>query len=196
MRRLRLALVLLPFLAACSGSSPTAPTPVATPAPVAPAPAPVATTRSLTFAPASTNPVGSALGVIGGSRGAEAGKIVLAVAAFNLAGVTKMRGTLRWDRNLLEYDTWGEGEWFKQGGALVEWTFFTSTAGQVGLFLDRPTTLPGANGSGEIILIRLKPRAGVVSGTSAVQWDEPAIYTGIFSQLPLTNSYGGTITIQ
>lgn len=181
-----LPIVALLLVAGCSKSSPTAPTPAP----------PVVVTRTLTFAPASSSPSPGTLSVQLASRGHEAGKIAVAINAHNLSGVVRVRGALRWDRNLLEYDSWGEGDWFKQGGALVDWTFFTSTPGQFTLFIDRPTTLPGAVGSGEIILLRLKPRAGVTSGTSQIQWDEPAVYPVNFSPFPLVNVYGGTVTIQ
>jgi hypothetical protein len=182
--------VVIACAVACGSNSPTAPTP--------PVVAPPPTTRIpvLTFTAATNTPVGAALAIQVASRGQEAGKIAIAITAHNLNGVVRVRGGLRWDRNLLEYDTWGEGDWFKQGGALVDWQHFTSTPGQLTLFLDRPTTLPGASGSGEILLIRLKPRAGVLSGSSQIQWDEPAIYPVNFSALPLNNVYGGTITIQ
>lgn len=175
---------------ACGGgnSSPTAPTAVSQPVTTTPS------LPTLTFEP-QPGLSGAAMGIFAGSRGHEPGKVALAITAHNLSGVHKVRGTIAWDRNLLEFDAWGEGDFLKQGGALVDWTYFTNQPG-LQLFLDRPSTFPGANGDGEIFLFRLRPRAGVTSGSSQVQWSDPVVYDASFRRRPLDTVRGGTITIR
>lgn len=180
----------LVFITACGGDSPLAPPPV-----TAPPPAPVV--RTVTFTPDASTITGSALSIQTSNRGNEAGKVTIAIVVHNIPrSVHKVRGELRWDPALLEYDNWGQGDFLNQGGALVDWTISTATAGQVSLFLDRPSTLPPAGGSGEIIVLRLRPRTGVTSGTSRLQWDDPRLLDSEFRRYVPANIYTGTITIQ
>jgi hypothetical protein len=201
--RLRNLLFVVAFAAACGGgssSSPTAPTPTPTPTPT-PAPPPPAApvVLSLTFTPQVANPTadtGEAISVQVASRGQDPGKIFLAMVVHNVDKVFKVRGTLRWNPAVLDYDTWGEGDFLKQGGALVDWTHFTNSPGEFVMFLDRPTTVSAAAGTGEVILIRLKAHAGVTSGTALIQWDEPKLYDSQFRSVTPSRAYGGTVTVQ
>lgn len=180
--------VMSSLIAACGGGgSPAAP---------APTPAPTPVPLRLTFAPATTTPIGAAMAIYPASRGHQDGMISLAITAHNLVEVYKVRGELRWNPAVLDFDSWGQGEFFNQGGAIVDWTFYTTGGDHIALFLDRPSTLPGASGSGEIFLFRLKPRPGVRSGQTAIQWSDPRLYNEGFRARPLDNVYGGVVTIQ
>lgn len=141
---------------------------------------------------------GNALGVawpgpnFSATDGRDAGAIWVAVKATG-ANVGQVRGTLKWDRALLSFDGYSQGPWFAQNGALVTWTLLTNTPGEVGFLLDRPSTLDGATGTGTVIYLRLRALA---RGTSALQWDDPALRGTNGSARPLTGgSFGGTITI-
>jgi hypothetical protein len=193
MRPITVVLILTAVaLAACGGgdSSPTAPTPVSTPTPT-PTPVP-----EITFTPATASPVGAAMAIFPASRGQEPGMISLAITAHNLTGVYKVRGEVRWDPEVFRLEAWGEGDWLKQGGALVDWTFYNNSPGELVLFLDRPTTFPPAEGSGEIFLFRLEPAPGVTSGQSAIQWSDPRLFDEGFRRQQLDNVYGGTLTLR
>jgi hypothetical protein len=179
---------LLVGLSAC-GSNPVAPP---TPAPPTPTPTPALV---LTFTPQTASPIGAALAIFPGSRGQKEGMISLAVTAHNLNNVSKVRGEILWDPDVLDFDSWGEGDWFKQGGALVEWSFY-DYAGKISLRLDRPSTLPGASGSGEIVLFRFKPHGTRRTGSTPLQWNNPELWESDYSDCRLDNVYGGTITIQ
>lgn len=183
-----LLIAMLLIAVACNKGTPTSPSP-STPPPASPTP------PALTFTPDTESPSGRAMAILVASRGHEPGKITLAVTAHNLSNVSSVRGEIWWDQTLLVYDNWGQGEWFAQGGAIVDWTFFTNTPG-IQLYLDRPTTLPTAAGSGEVFLFRLRPRDGVRSGTTQIQWSEPRIYDQGFRTVLLNNVYGGTVIIQ
>jgi hypothetical protein len=171
------------------GSSPAAPTP--TPTPPAPAPLPV-----VTFTPDVATPGNLSLSVQVASRLAEPGKINLAVVATGLVGVYNVRGDLLWNPDLLEFDTWGEGDWLKQGGAVVDWAFFVGTPGQIGLVLGRSDAYPPATGSGEVFLFRLRPRSGVTSGSSRLTWEDGRVEDSASRALDLNRVSGGTITIR
>lgn len=190
--RTTIVLLLATVAVSCGGDSPIAPssiTPAQQPPPVV--------VRTLSFQPDVPNVSGSALSIQIGSRGSETGKINLAIMAHNIPhSVYKVRGELRWDPAILEFDAWGQGEWLNQGGALVDWTFFTSTPGELSLFLDRPSTLGPAGGSGEVFLFRLRPRAGITSGNSRLQWNEPRLLDTNFRQITPNNIFTGTVTVQ
>lgn len=206
-RRSLALMVACVIIVGCGKSSPTAPTattqpPAPTPAPApAPTPQPAPAPPALTFAPQTVSPVGAALAIFPASRGQEPGKIAVAVTAHNLSDVVTIFGTIRFDPNVLEYDGWGEGDWFKQGAGspAIDWRFFPDlNPGEIKLAIQRTSAgLPGASGSGEIILFRFRPRAGVRSGTSTLRWDGPSLRgPQVTRELPLNNAYGGTITIQ
>jgi hypothetical protein len=210
---LLVGLTVLPAVACNKAETPTAPTPVPTPAPSAQAP-PV-----LTFEPDTLTPVGQAVALTYGSRSQEPGKIVVAVTGFNLRneisptvnGVSAVRGRLKWDEALLEIDGVGVGDLF--GG---------NSGGNVdnGGWPEVPGTFPfGARrndqarvtGSGELVLLRLRPRTGITTGTTRIELEPFLANEGgpfpfmtpllLFPYQPprgnqLQNAYGATIAIR
>jgi hypothetical protein len=148
----------------------------------------------VTFTPQTTSPVGRAIAIMASDRGATDGMVTVVVNGYNLPPFHMVRGEIRWNAALFEFDAWGKGAMFDSDG--MDWTFYTSTPGEISLFLTYPSTLPARSGSGELIAFRLKPRAGVRSGSSQVVWNDPRVLTSSFSSVGLQNAYGGTITIQ
>lgn len=188
MIRRALGLIVLILLVACGGgsSSPTSPSTV-TPTPV--------TTLSIESQWPGVQ-TGNAIGVAGTDfrAGADPGTIWIAIVG-HVNDCYMVRGDLRWDPAVLDWDAWGKPDWFQQGGALVDWTFYPST-GHLSLYLDRPSTVSGASGTGEIIYLRFKPHAGVTQGHSPLQWDDPIFYGKNYAARPLVGGiYGGTVTI-
>jgi hypothetical protein len=172
----------------CSGGSNPSPT-APSPSPAPPAPAPLV----LTFTPTSPNPSGATLSIQNTTRGAEAGKVTMAIWVHNAPPFHKVRGEVRWNPELLEFDSWGRGAMLDTDG--MDWTFFTSGGGRITLWLDRPSTLPAVFGTGEVFAFRLRPRAGVRSGSTALVWDAPRLLTAGLSQV-VSRGVGGTVTIQ
>lgn len=199
--------------AGCSSSkseTPTAPTPPVTP----PAPAlPV-----LTVEPDTTSPVGQAVAITYASRAQEPGKIAVAVTGYNLrnqlsngtVGVFGVVGVLKWDDALLEVDGVGAGD-FLGGNSQANCCRWTGP--------DAPGTYPFsvdrddrsvATGSGELFLIRVKPRAGITAGASRIEMIPfksndssvtfmPTVLLVPFRPPPaikVDNVYGATITIR
>ncbi len=189
-------------LGACGGkdANPAAPSSPSTPAP--------AGTMTLVFTGAwpaarvdspTVTGNGNAVGVtwpgptFKDTDGKDAGAIWVAIKATG-ADVGQLRGDLRWDPSLLKLDAYIPGEWFAQGGALVDWTLLTHTLGQVSFQLARPTTMPGATGTGSVVYLRLR---AIARGTSALQWSSPELRGSDSSDRPLTGgSFAGSITIQ
>ncbi len=156
-------------------------------------PLPPPTLRFVPEAPSTV--VGQVVSLQPTGKMGETGKVVLAVWLHNQDRVFRFRGSVRWDRNLLDYDAWGEGDWFKQGGALVNWTVTTSTPGQITFSMDRPSTASAASGSGEVLIIRLKPKTAVSNGTTPLQWDQPVVSDSTGRSVGIDRAYGGSITV-
>ena len=127
---------------------------------------------------------------------AEAGKVSIALVATRLDGVYTLRGDLTWNPDLLEFDSWAEGAWFKQGNAVVDWAFFVETLGQIGFVLGRSTSFPAATGSGEIFVLRLRPRAGVTSGSTRLEWDDARLLDEANRPVSLSDVPTGVVTIR
>jgi hypothetical protein len=210
---LSIALAFIPVAGCNSAESPTSPTPEPTLGPSAPLP-PV-----VTFEPDTLTPVGQAVALTYGSRSQEPGKIVVAVTGFNLRneisptvnGVSAARGRLKWDDALLEIDGVGVGDLF--GG---------NSAGNVdnGGWPEMPGTFPFAvrrndqarvTGSGELVLLRLRPRTGITAGTTRIELEPFLANEGgpfpfmtpllLFPYQPprgnqIENAYGGSIEIR
>lgn len=164
--------------------------------PTGPRPTPTPSQPTLTFIPETDSPIDRSLAIGLSSRGQEPDKISIAVRAVNLVDLVKVRGNVKWDPRLFDFEGWGRGEFFESGGALVNWTLYNNTPGEIELFLDRPDTLPGATGSGEIILLRFQLKAGITSGSTSIQWDAPEVFGAGYHQIAFARSYGGTIVIQ
>jgi hypothetical protein len=153
------------------------------------------------------------------------GDIGLAVFGYNLKndlvipgdgiGVQTIYGRVKWDGALLEPAGGAVGDFLKQGGAAASlcppFASSQSVEGSTqGFCAQRAGTRPYAYGNGEIFVFALRPRAGVRSGTSTVQFIEgsgeyPQERVIIFPALgvianprhqPLDHYYGGTITIR
>jgi hypothetical protein len=179
----------------------------------------------LTLEQDTATPVGQAVALTYASRAQEPGKIAIAVTGYNIqnqitpdvVGFNQAEGRLRWDASLLEVDATGAGDLL--GG--------NSLAGMcVPRDPEIPDTFPfcigrldraRVTGSGEIILVRLKPRSGVTSGTTRVELvpflansggtGVPTIATfttslWLFPYIPgargnvFQNVYGATVTIR
>src|SRR5204863_10091333 len=121
---------------------------------------------------------------ITGSDGRDAGAVWVTVKATG-SNVGQVRGTILWDSSLLTFDAFSEGEWFKQGNAVVNWNagLLVNTPGQVTFLLDRPSTVAGATGTGSVVYLRLRAK---VRGTTGIQWNNPELRGPDFSSRPLT----------
>ncbi len=220
-RRLLLALpiVVLCGITACSSdrttpASPTPTTPVTTTTPPTTTPP---SSRVLTFTPDTPTPIGEAVAITVASRGQEDGKIALAVTAFNMVnqsnlggspGIAGVYGRVRWDSALLVNDAAGIGDLMRQDG--VEPSCCTPGEADIvaadGTFpfsIQRRPGTPLVSGSGEIVLFRLVPRAGVTSGTSRLDFIPISpLFPELIRLRPFPtyavpqNVYGGTITIR
>lgn len=155
------------------------------------------------------------------SRAQEEGTITVAVTGFNLqnrvastvSGVVGVVGRLRWDTQLLEHDT-VNGQIVIGGGDLLrEGDNSRVSVRGVTLMPEEPGTFPfqitrndnpRVQGSGELILVRLRPRQGVVSGTTRIELapfvtpSNTLVAMELFPPLPtrtnqLDNVYGATI---
>lgn len=190
----------------------TAPTPAPTPRPSAQTPA------VLTLEQDTSSPAGQAVALTYGSRSQEPGKIVVAVTAFNLLngplssqnGFFGAIGRLRWDEALLEIDAVGIGDLLggNSGGTVSR-----------GIWPEMPGTFPFhvqrndrtlVTGSGELVLLRLRPRTGITSGTTRIELEPFLANAGrpfsfmtslwLDPYLPargnqIENAYGATIAI-
>jgi len=199
----RLASAVVVSLLACACSSPTTPTltplpvtnPPATPAPVKP---------TLTFTPESSTPVANSYTLSADTT--TAGEITLTMNANAFAStrhVAKVRATLLYDPDVLVEDSgYIQGDWMKQNNALAVFTIGTYGAGQLGLWVDRPDSLPGVNGSGAIVSKRFTVARGVRNRTTPVQWTDTHAFNvgGLSGTQSLTDllvrDYAGMITIQ
>jgi hypothetical protein len=181
--RMTVALAIALIASACSktasSSSPSAPT---------------ATVRTLSFASDSATAVGQSIGITLSSVQGPPGTIRLAIFGYNLKndkgqggsgnGVSDLCGRVKWDGTLLEQAAVPEaGDFLKQGGVAVTISgslpSSQSLAGSTaGWCANRPpqaegTLLqPGAFGNGEIVHLLLRPRDGVTTGTSSIQFIE------------------------
>ncbi len=209
----------LTVTAACnSTAAPTAPTPTPTPAPVVTTPTPLLPVLALE--PDTGSPVGESVAITYGSRSQEAGKIVIAVTGFNLTnqrsatafGVRGVIGAVRVDDAVLEFDAYGFGALLggNDGATFCD----NDTGGFRSFFPDVPGIYPfcvlsrspaNVTGSGELILIRFKPRPGVTSATTRVELVpfQSNGYTTTLDMLPgpsttnkIQNTYGATVTIR
>ena len=117
----------------------------------------------------------------------------IAIAAFNLPPFHKLRGELRWNPQVLELDTWGQGDMFRHDG--TDWSWFNNSPGEISLFLDYPDSLPARTGSGEIILFRFKPRQGVTSGSTELVFNRLEVIGLPFRTVGPQRAYGGVITV-
>lgn len=190
----RYAFVLgLSLLSACGGGGGGSPTPVPTPVPT---PAPL----TFTFTPqAGTAPPNFTMSIQQTTANVRADEIGLSIMAHGLSNICKVRGTVRWDGRVLRMpasEGWAHGPWFEQGGALVDWTFFTNSPGELVLFLDRPTSQGCVSGTGEIFRFYLIPTSGTRAGASQIQWDDPRLYDAGFRSQRLDNTFGGEVRFQ
>jgi hypothetical protein len=170
-RALAAGLVLVLSASCGQSAAPTAPTPSA------PAPTPI-TTSVLTLEPDTGTPVGQAVAITFASRAQEAGKITVAVTGFNLqnqitptvVGVSTVAGRLKWDDALLELDAIGAGDMFggNAGANFGRDSRGTDAPGEYPFVISR-IDLARVTGSGELFLLRLRPRPGVNTGTSRIE---------------------------
>jgi len=187
MKRMLCGTLLLVGVVACGSKSPTQPSPTPTPTPKVP---------SVTFTSTAGAIAGTTLSLVPASLSNDReGTVSFSVRIDNALGVSKVRGDLLFDGALLEYDGWAHGGFLEQSDAVVDWTWIDNY-GRLSLFLDRATQAGGASGNGTIIAFRLKPRAGVTSGSTQIQWNDPVLYNVGFRPLIINRQYGGTVTIQ
>jgi hypothetical protein len=195
-------------------------------APTAPTPAPVVTAPPtppvLTLEPDTDSPVGESVAITYGSFGQEPGKISIAITGFNLRnqigvepiisptgfGVSGARGQVRVDDALLEFDGYAFGDFV--GGAVQGVICPPILPESPGIYPfcvarkdDKQVT-----GSGELFLLRFKPRPGITAGATRIELvphkAHQQNYTTPLQLLPffpsgtnkIQNSYGGTITIR
>jgi len=126
-----------------------------------------------------------------------------------MPGIAGVYGRVRWDDSLLVQDAVGIGDLMSQDGV----TPGCCTPGeapiqpQAGTFPFSVQRMPGTplvSGSGEIVLLRLRPRDGVTSGTSRIEFVQiaPPFFPEVIRFRPFPtytvpqNVYGGTITIR
>lgn len=167
---------------------------------------PTSTVPTLTFSAETATPVGEAIAVTLASRDQLSGMTTLAVSGFNLrnlgSGVGAVAGRVTWDTSLLALDAVDSGDWFRTGGGLMGCCKYPvdDPPGSYTFLVSRENGSPPISGSGEIFLLRLKPRQGVVSGTSRIQFAQfnqfPPVYLSPNVARPLDNLYGGTVTIR
>lgn len=183
-------------LVACGGTSPVSPSTGSSGSGTGGSQGTPLPPPTLTFVPeAPSSIVGQVVSLQPTTRLLENGKVVFGIWIHNMDRVFRFRGSVRWDRNLLDYDAWGEGDWFKQGGAIVNWSVTTSTPGQVSFSMDRPSTASAASGSGEVLVIRLKPKTAVSNGSTPLQWDQPVVSDSSGRSLGVDRAFGGTVTV-
>lgn len=174
-------------LSGCGGSSssPSSPTPTP-PAPPAP--------LTMTFTPTLPGPfTGNVLAIMPSERGPVQGMVTVAVNAYNLGKFHMVRGEIRWNAELFEFDAWGKGAMLDHDG--TDWQF-SSTPGELSLWLSYPSSQPARSGSGELISFRFKPKAGVRSGSSEIVWNKPVLYTADYGGVGLATALGGRLTVQ
>jgi hypothetical protein len=188
--------------------------------------------RTLSFTSDTATAVGQSIGITLSSVQGPQGTIRLAIFGYNLKndrgrggagnGVSDLYGRVKWDGALLEAAAAPEaGDFLKQGGVAVTISgslpSSQSLAGSTtGWGANRPpqtegTPLePGAFGNGEIVHLLLRPREGVTTGTSSIQFIEGwegypqervIIYPSGAVRDPnrfqsMDHYYGGTITIR
>jgi len=204
---------------ACSkaAEAPTAPTPVGTPSP------PTTVASVLTLQSDTSAPVGEAAAITYASRMQAPGKITVAVTGFNLQnlvnvgigvfGVSRIEGRLKYDDTVLEIERSAEGiaagDFMRQGGATGSCCLANGPLGP-GLYPFFVTRGDNVQGSGELLLARFQPRAGVTSATTRIELvpfdvgpERGGIpYTTTLLLYPygrrnmIDNTYGATITIR
>ena len=211
--------------AACNKSTPSSPTPTptTTTTPTTPT-APTASLPVLTLQQDTDSPVGQAVALTYASRSQEAGKIAIAVTGFNIqneisasvSGFNTAEGRLRWDTSLLEVDGAGAGDLLGGNSAAGACVPRDPQIPDTHAFCVRRLDSTRVTGSGEIYLVRLKPRSGVTSGTSRIELvpflansggtGVPSLATFVtrlwlFPYIPgergnvIQNAYGATVTI-
>jgi hypothetical protein len=149
----------------------------------------------MTFTPTLPGPfTGNVLAIMPSDRGPVQGMVTVAVWVYNVTAFHKVRGEIRWNADLFEFDSWGKGAMLDNDG--MDWTFYYSTPGEISLFLNYPSTLPGRAGNGEVISFRFKPKAGVRTGSSQVVWNGPALYKSDYGGVGLATALGGTFSVQ
>lgn len=208
----------LAFVTGCTtASSPAAPSEVAPPTP----------TLTLTLTPDTNSPADESVGLTYASQFQVPGKIVVAVTAFNLTnrlsanvtGFSVVTGRLKWDGALLETELFtpetpdvGRGPGTLLGNGLDEVSCCRTEDEGPGFYPFRLGRRDGArvSGSGELFLIRLKPRPGVTSGTTRIELEPIVANPGGFTYMTplwlspynpsrgntIENTYGATITIR
>jgi hypothetical protein len=161
--------------------------------------------------------VGQAVALTFGSRSQEAGKIVVAVTAFNLEnrglnGFSSARGRLRWNESLLEIDGIGVGDLLggNAGGRVSAPGNWPEMPGTFPFQVQKNDPTP-VTGSGELVLLRLRPRMDVTSGTTRIELEpflanEGGAFPFMTSLLlspyqphrgnQIENAYGATIAIR
>ena len=180
-------IVLVLVCAACGGKSSSPTSPTAAPAPVA----------NLTFESNTAGYAGVHSYSFTNAGGGVAGQVAVNVMAnqFNRA-VSMFRGTILYDSGIVELVNYTEGDWMKQNNAIATFSV-TSNAARNGVVIrvDKPTSVLGSTGSGVVLTLRFKPVAGVVSGSSQLQWTDTNAYNFQFEE-QLFGTQGGTITIR
>lgn len=182
----RLVLLVAIVAVSCSKSTPAAPTTTTTTAPAV---------QTLTFSSDTAAPAGQTFSLIDRHEGVAAQiAIGLQANAFDRLPCTMYRATIVYDAAILSVVNYSEGDWMKQGGAIP--TFAVTAGGNSAVIrIDRPTSFPGANGSGIAVTLRFKPATPTTRGSSGIQWTDPHCYTPNFTDT-LVRAYNGTVTIQ
>jgi hypothetical protein len=186
----------------------------------------VSASSTLTLQPDTASPVGQAVAITYASRMQEPGRIAIAVTGFNIqnvvsaniSGITGIGGWLKYDDTVLEIERNAEGlavgDFVQQGDTPTYcclWQNIDVPNGVYPFFVSRAGN--GRNtvqGSGEILLARFHPRAGVTSATTRIElapFDvDPALggasYVTTLLLSPygrrnmIDNTYGATVTIR
>jgi hypothetical protein len=172
-------------------------------------------TRAIEFIPDTSAPAGEAVGLTLGSP-LEAGKLLLAVSAFNLQNHTNLSGSpgisgvwsrVIWDDALLVFDGVGAGNFMRQndiepGCCTPGEANVPPLPGSFPFSVQRSPGSPQLTGSGEILRIRLRPRDGVTQGTGRVDIISVGIFPEVVRFRPLPtypvpqNIFGGTFVIR
>ena len=202
-------LLLIIGTAACSSDS-SNDSPTAPGSPTAPSTTSTTASRVITLNPQTPSPVGKAIAIFVATdpAGHRAGMISLAITAHNLSDVYGLRAGLRWDESIFETDGIGPGGFMTQGGTQVTCclsTLSTAVESAQVLAVDRPTSGAPVSGSGEMILVRLRPRDGAPAGTYPLTFQALSFQPGAFvtgdgpgknQKWPQDNLYTATLTLQ
>ena len=163
-------------------------------------------------------PVGQAVWLTLASRSQVEGKITLAVSTSNVvnqqpssSGFFAANGRLKWDATLLEVDGAGAGD-FMGGNSGADFGYTPLEPGKIAFFVQRLDSML-VQGTGELFLLRLRPVAGVTSGTTRIDF-EPWVanergqagappFSTLLLFVPFSsrgnvveNTYGATVTIR